>query len=87
MGPHQPFTVSLGADLVVHAADRVLEIDDLNLNAAGIEWNKRGVAVNEFLQSVSNRAVYAANAAWAMSGAWFETISDRRRAPSFPRGA
>ena len=55
------------ADMVVHAAGRVPEIDDLNLDAAGVEWNKRGVTVNEFLQSVSNPAVYAAGDA-AVSG-------------------
>src|ERR1700722_11113327 len=48
------------AEMVVHAAGRVPEIDDLNLDAAGVEWNKQGVTVNEFLQSVSNPAVYAA---------------------------
>jgi len=58
----------LDADLVVHAAGRVPEIDDLNLNAAGIEWDKRGVKVNEFLQSVSNPAVYAAGDAAATQG-------------------
>jgi glutathione reductase (NADPH) len=42
------------ADIVVHAAGRVPEIEDLNLDAAAVEWNKRGVTVNEFLQSVSN---------------------------------
>jgi glutathione reductase (NADPH) len=47
------------ADLVVHSAGRVPEIDDLDLKAAGVERDKRGVTVNEFLQSVSNPAVYA----------------------------
>jgi glutathione reductase (NADPH) len=46
--------------MVVHSAGRVPEINDLNLDAVGIEWAKRGVRVNEFLQSVSIRAVYAA---------------------------
>jgi glutathione reductase (NADPH) len=55
-------------DMVVHAAGRVPEIDDLNLNAAGIEWDERGVRVNEFLQSVSNPAVYAAGDAAASGG-------------------
>src|ERR1700724_740567 len=41
-------------DMVVHSAGRVPEINDLNLDSAGIEWEKRGVLVNEFLQSVSN---------------------------------
>jgi glutathione reductase (NADPH) len=49
------------ADMVVHAAGRVPEIDDLNLGAAGVEWNEHGVTVNEFLQGVSNLAVYAAS--------------------------
>jgi glutathione reductase (NADPH) len=48
------------ADLVVHGAGRVADLDDLNLAAAGVEADKRGVKVNEFLQSVSNPAVYAA---------------------------
>jgi hypothetical protein len=52
-------------DMVVHAAGRVPEIKDLNLDAAGIEWEKRGVKVNEFLQSVSVPAVYAAGDAAA----------------------
>ena len=56
-------------DMVVHAAGRVPEIDDLNLGAAGVEWDERGVKVNEFLQSVSNPAVYAAGDAAASGGA------------------
>jgi len=56
------------ADLVVHAAGREPEIDDLNLDAAGVEWVKRGVKVNRFLQSVSNPAVYAAGDAVASGG-------------------
>lgn len=56
------------ADMVVHAAGRVPEIDDLNLDVAGVEWDQRGVRVNEFLQSVSNPAVYAAGDAAASGG-------------------
>ena len=56
------------ADMVVHAAGRVPEIDDLNLDVAGVEWDERGVRVNEFLQSVSNPAVYAAGDAAASAG-------------------
>src|SRR5580692_1252342 len=55
-------------DMVVHAAGRVPEIKDLDLDAAGIEWEKRGVRVNEFLQSVSVPAVYAAGDAAASGG-------------------
>jgi len=56
------------ADMVVHAAGRAPEIDDMNLDAAGVEWDRRGVKVNEFLQSVSNSAVYAAGDAAASGG-------------------
>ena len=55
-------------DMVVHAGGRLPEINDLNLDAAGIEWEKRGVRVNEFLQSVSTPAVYAAVDAAASLG-------------------
>ncbi|HUP02169.1 MAG TPA: NAD(P)/FAD-dependent oxidoreductase [Gemmatimonadota bacterium] len=52
--------LKFGADLVVHGAGRVAEIDDLDLEAATIERNEGGIAVNGYLQSVSNPAVYAA---------------------------
>ena len=48
------------ADLVVHGAGRVPNIAGLDLEVAGIEADKGGIRVNEFLQSVSNPAVYAA---------------------------
>ena len=55
-------------DLVVHAAGRVPEIDDLDLEAAGVAREKEGVSVNAYLQSVSNPAVYAAGDAVASGG-------------------
>ncbi len=48
------------ADLVVHGAGRVPNLDGLNLGAAGIDHTPRGIAVNAFLQSVSNAAVFVA---------------------------
>ena len=56
------------ADLVVHAAGRVPEIDDLDLDAAGVAREKGGVTVNSYLQSVTNAAVYAAGDAVASGG-------------------
>jgi glutathione reductase (NADPH) len=47
------------ADIAVHAAGRVPELDDLDLDRAGVKREQRGVIVNEYLQSVSNPAVYA----------------------------
>jgi glutathione reductase (NADPH) len=56
------------ADLVVHGTGRVADIDDLNLDAAGVKWSQRGVEVNEYLQSVSNSGVYAGGDAAASGG-------------------
>jgi glutathione reductase (NADPH) len=62
-------TTEVAADLAVHAAGRVPEIDDLALDTAGIERvEKGGVAVNKYLQSVSNPAVYSAGDAVASGG-------------------
>ena len=46
-------------DMAVHSAGRVPELDDLDLETAGVRREQRGVSVNQFLQSVSNAAVYA----------------------------
>ena len=59
---------TLEADVVVHGAGRVPEIDDLDLATAGVDSGRRGVLVNEFLQSVSNSAVYAAGDAADTAG-------------------
>ena len=48
------------ADIVVHAAGRVPELDALDLDAARVETEKGSIKLNEYLQSVSNPAVYAA---------------------------
>ena len=48
------------ADLVVHAAGRRPALEALNLEAAGLAHDKGRLHLNEFLQSVSNPAVYAA---------------------------
>jgi len=53
------------ADMVVHGAGRVPDIDDMQLKTGGVEHTKRGVTVNDYLQSVSNPSVYAAGDAAA----------------------
>ena len=59
---------SFEVDMVVHSAGRVPDIDDMTLEKAGVERDKRGVLVNEYLQSVSNPAIYAAGDAAASGG-------------------
>lgn len=54
------------ADLVVHAAGRIPDLEHLNLQAAGVDCDEHGhIKLNEFLQSVSNPVVYAAGDAAA----------------------
>lgn len=48
------------ADMVVHGVGRVPETDGLDLAKANIETDRKGIVVNEYLQSVSNGAVYVA---------------------------
>jgi glutathione reductase (NADPH) len=58
---------SFEADLVVHAAGRIPDLDRLNLEAGQVERDERGhLKLNEFLQSVSNPAVSAAGDAAAI---------------------
>ncbi|QKZ15046.1 dihydrolipoyl dehydrogenase family protein [Spirosoma sp. KUDC1026] len=54
---HQQLSVT--TKLVVHAAGRVADVADIGLDKAGVEVSKKGVVVNEYLQSVSNPAIYA----------------------------
>ena len=61
-------TRSFAADLVVHGAGRVPDLDGLGLENANVEYDRRGVKVSEFLQSVSNPAVYAAGDCAATEG-------------------
>jgi glutathione reductase (NADPH) len=59
---------SIDADMVVHGAGRNPEIEDLELEKAGVEYERKGVKVNKQLQSVSNPAVYAAGDCAASGG-------------------
>ena len=48
------------AGLLVHAAGRTPNIDDLKLDRAGVERTPRGVKTDRFLRSVSNPSIFAA---------------------------
>lgn len=56
------------ADGVVHGAGRVPATDGLELERGGVRYGRRGVEVNEYLQSISNPAVYAAGDVAATEG-------------------
>ena len=52
---------TIKADLVVHGAGRVPNLSNLNLDVGNIKYDsKKGVSVNEYLQSISNSCVYSA---------------------------
>ncbi len=57
---------SIDTDLVVHAAGRTPTFEGLQLEAAGVDVHDGRLVLNEFLQSVSNPAVYAAGDAAQM---------------------
>ncbi|MDT0691324.1 NAD(P)/FAD-dependent oxidoreductase [Salegentibacter sp. F188] len=48
------------AEAVFNSAGRVPHIDDLNLKKASVNYNKKGIEVNKYLQSTSNPSIYAA---------------------------
>jgi glutathione reductase (NADPH) len=50
---------SLEADLVVHGAGRIPDLADLDLDAAGVAFGRRGVAVDRFMRSTTNPGVWA----------------------------
>ena len=51
--------VQFPASLVVHAAGRTADIQDMDLEKMNISFDKKGVAVNDYMQSVSNENVYS----------------------------
>ncbi|MBT7957613.1 MAG: NAD(P)/FAD-dependent oxidoreductase [Rhodospirillaceae bacterium] len=60
--------VTLTADVVANGAGRIADVEDLNLEAAGIEHDRHIIAVDEHLRSVSNQNVYVAGDANAVGG-------------------
>jgi len=62
-------TTTVDTDLVVHGAGRVPHLADLDLDAAEIAHDERGVTVAGHLQSTTNPAIYAAGDAADTTGA------------------
>src|SRR5258706_12139699 len=59
-------STTVEADIVVHAAGRAPALDALDLRAADVSVKSGRLELNEYLQSVSNPAVYAAGDAAQM---------------------
>jgi glutathione reductase (NADPH) len=53
-------SVTFEADMVVHSAGRIPDLAGLDLDKAGVDHDRGGIVVNEYMQSVSNPAIYAA---------------------------
>mgnify|MGYP003667928764 CR=1 FL=1 len=51
---------TIETDLVVHGAGRIAALADLNLEAAGVTYGDKGIAVAPHLQSTANSAIFAA---------------------------
>ncbi|CAL68100.1 dihydrolipoyl dehydrogenase family protein [Christiangramia forsetii] len=51
--------IELKAKLVLNTAGRVPSIDDLDLENGNVDFSKKGIIVNEHLQSPTNKNVYA----------------------------
>lgn len=51
--------ISIDAALVVNAAGRIPSIEDLDLKKGKVEFSKKGISVNWYLQSISNKSVFA----------------------------
>lgn len=50
--------LTLTTKLVINATGRVPNVENLNLEAAGVEYNKKGIVVNEYLQT-TQQGIYA----------------------------
>lgn len=63
------------ADIVMHGAGRSANTDRLELEKGGVEYSQKGIAVNRYLQSVSNKSVYAAGDVSDTGGAYLATVA------------
>ena len=51
--------LNISTSLAVHAAGRVADIFDMGLEKMNVSFGKKGVVVNDYMQSISNSNVYA----------------------------
>ena len=51
--------VTLSTSVAVHAAGRSAEVNNMGLEKMNVSYNKKGIMVNDFMQSISNENVYS----------------------------
>ncbi|MFH5836275.1 dihydrolipoyl dehydrogenase family protein [Proteiniclasticum sp. C24MP] len=61
-------SILIECDRAVHGGGRVPDIYDMDLEKGNVEYDRHGIRVNEYLQSISNHRVYAAGDAAATRG-------------------
>ena len=61
-------TIEVKAEMVINAAGRIPSIDELDLEKGNVESTKKGIKINKYLQSVSNKNVYACGDVSASEG-------------------
>ncbi|MDA0240106.1 MAG: NAD(P)/FAD-dependent oxidoreductase [Proteobacteria bacterium] len=59
---------TIDADVVANGSGRIADVEDLNLEAAGVHHDRHVIAVDEHLRSVSNPDIYVAGDANAQAG-------------------
>lgn len=60
--------IQVKAEMVFNTAGRIPSIDELDLEKGNVAFNKKGVEVNEYLQSTTNENVYACGDVSASEG-------------------
>jgi len=71
---------TIECDGVFHGAGRIPNVDDLNLDKGKVTTNKKGIVVNEFLQSISNANVYATGDGAASDGLSLTPVAGKESA-------
>ncbi len=65
--PNITVSSTISADIVANGTGRVADIDGLDLHAAGIATDRKGIVLDEYLRSVSNPDVFVAGDAVSAS--------------------
>ncbi len=68
VGQRKGKTLKFNTEMVINSSGRIPNINELDLEKGNVKFSKKGIEVNEFLQSVTNPNVYAAGDVSASKG-------------------